>query len=119
VQRTEGKAADTECNTGFLATDLIGSQRDFDYKAFTKASFVDEAAFQTFFGLHQQPDNTAQSARTTLEQFLDRSQSKLLVDPRGFKPVGTIRITGLRGYIIYDKSNYYYCYRTRAVSTIK
>lgn len=89
---------DTECNAGFPATVLIGSQRDFDYNAFTKLRVVDEAALQTFFGLFQQPDNTAHIAADE-EQFLDRSRSKLLVDPRGIKSVETIRITGLRGYI--------------------
>ncbi|KAI3390685.1 hypothetical protein diail_8875, partial [Diaporthe ilicicola] len=75
IHRIAGKAINTETNAGFPATVLIGSQKDFDYNAFAELSFVDAGAFQTFFGIYQQPENAAQIAADK-EQFLNRSQSK-------------------------------------------
>lgn len=78
IHRTAGEAADTERNAGFPATVLIGSQRDFDYDAFAELSFVDAGAFQTFFGVCQQPQNAARIAADE-EQFLDRSRMTVVV----------------------------------------
>lgn len=53
---------------------LLGSQIDFDYDAFAELTFADVAAFQTFFGITQQPENAARIAADE-DQFLDRSKS--------------------------------------------
>lgn len=84
---------DTEANADFPATVLIGSQRDFDYDAFAELSFVDAAAFQTFFGICQQPENAARISADE-EQFLDRSRSKSLLIRRD---IGTMEGVGVPG----------------------
>lgn len=53
----------------------MGSQTDFDYDAIAELTFADASAFQTFFGLYQQPENAARIAADE-EQFLDRPRSK-------------------------------------------
>lgn len=75
IHRTAGKTEETERNANFPATVLIGSQTDFDYDAFAELTFAEAGAFQTFFGLCQQPENAARIAADE-EQFLDRSRSK-------------------------------------------
>lgn len=77
IHRTEVKTEDTEHKANFPATVLIGSQADFDYDAIAELSFADASAFQTFFGLYQQPENAARIAADE-EQFIDRPRSKSL-----------------------------------------
>lgn len=77
IHRTEVKTEDTEHKANFPATVLIGSQADFDYDAIAELSFPDASAFQTFFGLYQQPENAARIAADE-EQFIDRARSKSL-----------------------------------------
>lgn len=59
VHRSEGKAEGTERNADYPATILMGSQADFDYDAFAELTFANLTAFQTFFGITQQPENQA------------------------------------------------------------
>lgn len=82
-----GEAVDTETNAEFPATVLIGSQKDFDYDAFAELSFIDERAFQTFFGISQQPENTARIAADE-EQFLVRPRSKSSVSSERYQNNG-------------------------------
>ncbi|KAK2604280.1 hypothetical protein N8I77_007224 [Diaporthe amygdali] len=78
IHRTEGKTEDTERNANFPATVLMGSQTDFDYDAIAELTFADASAFQTFFGLYQQPENAARIAADE-EQFLDRPRMSVVV----------------------------------------
>lgn len=58
IQRAAGQAeGTTERNADYPATVLFGSQADFDYDAVAELTFTDAAAFQTFFGIVQKPEN--------------------------------------------------------------
>ncbi|KAI2622480.1 EthD domain-containing protein [Hypoxylon sp. NC1633] len=60
------------------ASVLIGNQEDFDYDAFAELTFEDATAFQTFFGVVQQPDIAAKIAADE-EHFLDHSRMLVVV----------------------------------------
>ncbi|KAI1262261.1 EthD domain-containing protein [Xylariaceae sp. FL1019] len=79
IHRTERQADDnTSRNSNTPATVVIGTQEEFDYDAFAELSFEDEAAFQTFFALTQQPDNAAQIAEDE-QKFLDRARMTVVL----------------------------------------
>ncbi|KAK7746693.1 hypothetical protein SLS53_001880 [Cytospora paraplurivora] len=72
------KAEGTERNANNPATVLSGTQAEFDYDAIAELTFADSGAFQTFFGLVQQPENAAWIAADE-EKFLDRSKVPVVV----------------------------------------
>ncbi|ROW11983.1 hypothetical protein VPNG_05169 [Cytospora leucostoma] len=78
LHRTESKVEDTERNANSPATVLSGTQAEFDYDAIAELTFADAGAFQTFFGLVQQPENAARIAADE-EKFLDRSKVPVVV----------------------------------------
>ncbi|KAI4594760.1 hypothetical protein KJ359_007563 [Pestalotiopsis sp. 9143b] len=73
VHRTAGKAEGTERNADYPATVLIGSQAEFDYDAFAELTFADATAFQTFYGITQQPENQ-ERIQADEAKFLDSSR---------------------------------------------
>ncbi|GAP91123.1 putative dimeric alpha-beta barrel [Rosellinia necatrix] len=79
LHRTERQAeGNTARNPGTPATVLIGAQEEFDYDAFAELAFEDEAAFQAFFALTQQPENAERIAADE-ELFLDRARMTVVL----------------------------------------
>ncbi|KAI1190711.1 EthD domain-containing protein [Nemania serpens] len=79
LHRSENQAdGNTARNLSTPATVIIGTQEDFDYDAIAELTFEDEAAFQTFYGIVQQPENAAKIAADE-ENFLDRSRLTAVV----------------------------------------
>ncbi|KAI1404956.1 EthD domain-containing protein [Hypoxylon fuscum] len=78
IHRSGGQGEGTKRNATTPASVLIGSQEDFDYDAFAELNFEDATAFQTFFGVMQQPDIAAKVAADE-EHFLDRSRMPVVV----------------------------------------
>ncbi|KAI1322970.1 EthD domain-containing protein [Xylariaceae sp. FL0255] len=60
------------------ATELIGSEHEFDYDAYVELTFEDESAFQTFFALTQRPENIIKISADE-EMFLDRTRMTVVV----------------------------------------
>ncbi|KAI0817134.1 EthD domain-containing protein [Xylaria sp. FL0064] len=77
-QAEEGKGNNTARNPTTPATVLIGTQEEFDYDAFAELTFEDEAAFQAFFALTQQPE-IAEKIAADEELFLDRARMTVVV----------------------------------------
>ncbi|KAI0424466.1 EthD domain-containing protein [Xylaria sp. FL1042] len=79
LHRSENQTdGNTARNPSTPATVLLGTQDDFDYDAITELTFEDAAAFQTFFGLMQQPEIAAKIAADE-ETFLDRTRMPVVV----------------------------------------
>lgn len=78
IHRTVGKAEGTERNAKSPASVLMGTQADFEYDAMAELTFPDVGAFQTFFGIAQQPENAARIAADE-EKFLDRSKTSAVI----------------------------------------
>jgi EthD domain len=57
---------------------LHGSQADFDYDATGELTFKDRAAFESFFGLLNQPDMVAKIA-ADCDQFMDQDKTRVVV----------------------------------------
>ncbi|KAI0188866.1 EthD domain-containing protein [Astrocystis sublimbata] len=74
-QQSEGNSAR---NPNTPASVMIGTQEEFDYDAFAELKFEDEAAFQAFFALTQQPEN-AQKIAADEELFLDRARMTVVL----------------------------------------
>ncbi|KAI1203689.1 EthD domain-containing protein [Nemania serpens] len=79
IHRSENQAdGNTARNSCTPATVIIGTQKDFDYDAVAELTFEDEAAFHTFYGIVEQPENAAKIAADE-ENFLDRSRLTAVV----------------------------------------
>ena len=82
IQRSESNtssaANDDTTNANHQATVLVGMQADFDYDAIAELTFEDSAAFQTFYGLVNQPEAAEKIAKDE-EMFLDRARMRIAV----------------------------------------
>jgi hypothetical protein len=62
-----------------LATVFVGSQEDFQYDAFAKLTFEDEAGFARFFNLMHEKSVVKEMVEGDEEKFLDRERMRVVI----------------------------------------